>query len=144
MLESLASGILSTALLGLLGRRENGSLASAINAPSHIVWGDEALRSDRADLKHTFVGQALHHSSAFFWGALFEALQARRRRHGVGALVTDAVITTAVAAVVDLKLVPERLTPGFEKRLSRESLAMVYAGIAVGLVLGRLATLRRR
>jgi hypothetical protein len=143
-IESVAAGILSTALLALLGRRENGTLASALNAPSHIVWGDEALRADHADLKHTAVGQALHHASAFFWGALFEALQARRSRRGTGGVLVDAAVTTAVAAVVDLAVVPDRLTPGFEKRLSGRSLALVYGGVGVGLVLGGLAAMRRR
>jgi hypothetical protein len=143
-LASVAAGVISTALLALLGRRENGSIASALNAPSHIVWGHEALAANNLDWKHTAVGQGVHHASAFFWGALFEALQARRRRRSVGGVLTDAAITTAAAAVVDLKLVPDRLTPGFEKRLSDVSLAIVYAGMGIGLALGGLAALRGR
>jgi hypothetical protein len=35
-------------------------------------------------------------------------------------------------------LVPERLTPGFEKRLSNKSLLAIYGTLAVGLGLGLL------
>lgn len=143
-MESVAAGVLSTVALMLLGRRENGSAVAPLNASSHIVWGDEALRADAPDWKHTAVGQALHHASAFFWGALFEALQARRRVPTPAGVLTDAAVTTAVAAVVDLKLVPDRLTPGFEKRLSNPALAITYGALAAGLVVGGMAALRRR
>lgn len=143
-MESVASGLLSTAALMLLGRRENGSPFAPLNATSHIVWGESAAQVDKADWKHTAVGQALHHASAFFWGALFELLQARRARPTAVGVLTDAAVTTAVAAVVDFKLVPDRLTPGFEKRLSRKSLTLAYGALALGLVIGGQAALRRR
>lgn len=144
VMESLAAGVLSTAALMLLGRRETGSAVAPLNATSHILWGDEAALVDDADWKHTGVGQALHHASAFFWGVLFEALQARRTRPTPAGVVTDAALTTAVAAVVDYQLVPERFTPGFEKRLSRQSLAIAYGALAAGLVMGGMAALRKR
>ena len=143
-MESVASGLLSTAALMLLGRRENGSPFAPLNATSHIVWGESAAQVDKADWKHTAVGQALHHASAFFWGALFETLQARRRRPSAAGVLTDAAVTTAVAAVVDLKLVPNRLTPGFEKRLTNRALTITYGSLAAGLVIGGLVALRRR
>ncbi|MED5621954.1 hypothetical protein [Ideonella sp. BN130291] len=143
-MESMAAGVLSTAALMLLGRRENGSAYAPLNATSHIVWGDEAASMDEPDWKHTAVGQVLHHASTFFWGALFELLQARRTRPSTAGVITDAAVTTAVAAVVDLKLVPDRLTPGFEKRLSNTALAVTYGALAAGLVIGGMAALRRR
>jgi hypothetical protein len=39
---------------------------------------------------------------------------------------------------VDFQLTPERLTPGFEHRLSHRSLAAVYGAFAVGLAVGAL------
>ncbi len=143
-MASVASGVLSTATLMALGRRETGSPYAPLNATSHIVWGDRAAEVDRADWKHTAVGQLLHHGSAFFWGALFETLQARRARRTVGNVVTDAAVTTVVAAVVDYKLVPDRLTPGFEKRLSTRALTLTYAALAAGLVIGGLAARQRK
>ena len=43
---------------------------------------------------------------------------------------------TAVAAWVDLRLVPHRLTPGFQRRLSSRSLLMVYTLFGMGLAAG--------
>jgi hypothetical protein len=50
---------------------------------------------------------------------------------------------TAAAAVVDLKLAPSRLTPGFERRSPR-SLTCVYGGFAAGLALGGALWRQRR
>jgi hypothetical protein len=41
---------------------------------------------------------------------------------------------TAGAYVVDYHLVPKRLTPGFEERLSPGALALVYAALGVSLL----------
>jgi hypothetical protein len=46
--------------------------------------------------------------------------------------------------VTDYKVVPERLTPGFELRLSNKSLGVVYGALAAGLVVGGLLLSRRR
>ena len=45
----------------------------------------------------------------------------------------------ALACFVDYKMTPERLQPGFEKRLSTPSLFMVYASFGAALVLRGLA-----
>ena len=50
---------------------------------------------------------------------------------------------TSLAAVIDLRAVPERLTPGFERRLSSGSLALVYLAFGAGLALADIG-LRRR
>jgi hypothetical protein len=70
-------------------------------------------------------------------------VRARRWQLTPGNAVADACAISAVAAVVDLKLVPKRLTPGFEARLSNRSLALVYAGFATGLALGGMLALKR-
>jgi hypothetical protein len=44
-----------------------------------------------------------------------------------------------VACFVDYRMTPERLTPGFEHRLSSRALLGVYACFAVGLALGSMA-----
>jgi len=49
--------------------------------------------------------------------------------------VVDAAAVTAVAALVDLRIVPHRLSPGFQDRLSGRALVQVYGGFALGLVL---------
>jgi hypothetical protein len=69
-------------------------------------------------------------------------LHSRRRKTTQGNALVDAAAVSALAAVVDLKLVPHRLTPGFQERLSSKSLALVYGSFAAGLFAGMIA-LRR-
>ena len=142
----LGSGTLaslaSAAVLAWRGRRETGSPFAAINAPAHWLWGRESLHRDGPSLRHTLTGAVVHHASSLFWAVFYEWLQSRRASRGAATVVADAAATTAVAAVVDLKLTPQRLTPGFERRLSRPSLAGVYVAFAAGLALAVLA--RRR
>lgn len=138
-LASLASAL----ALAACGRRETGSMFSAVNAVSHWLWGDQATRADRPSLKHTVVGYLIHHGASMFWAALFEKSCCRTldRKDAAG---TAAVATaaTAVACFTDYQLTPRRLRPGFEQRLSKMSLLMVYTAFGVGLAAG--AWLNRR
>jgi hypothetical protein len=129
-LASLASG----AMLMWRGHKERRHMLAPLNAPAHWIWGQESLRRHDASLRHTLTGALVHHASSLFWAAFYELLQARRRRPT--GRVADAAAITAVAAVTDLKLVPTRLTPGFEQRLSSRSLVWVYASFAAGLAAG--------
>jgi hypothetical protein len=129
------AGLLS--LLVLLRGWRNGRRLdwAGVNAPSHWLWGDAALRQDRVSLKYTGLGALTHLASSLFWAAGYGWL---RRRHDAGApaaALADAATVTIVAAVVDLLVVPPRLTPGFERRLSRPRLAGVYLAFAAGLAL---------
>lgn len=134
---SLAS-LFSAAALAIEGRRHAGSAIGPINAPAHWFWKRESLRSNGLSGKHTGVGFATHHLSSLFWASFFEALMSRKRWPEAAHAAGGAAAVTAVAAVVDLKIVPERLTPGFERRLPRKSLGWVYGSFAVGLAVGAL------
>ncbi len=50
------------------------------------------------------------------------------------------VATAGIAYVVDFYVVPKRLTPGFEKRLSNRSLLGIYAALAAGLMISGSST----
>lgn len=134
--DGALAAMLSGGSLAARGKADTGSALAPINAPAHIVHGDESLQRDEASLRHTLVGAALHTASAMLWAGLYHSLQARRRQPSVVGAVVDAAAVTAIAAVVDLKLVPERLTPGFQHRLSTRSLWTVYATMALGLAMG--------
>jgi hypothetical protein len=58
-------------------------------------------------------------------------------------VVVPAAATSVLACFVDYRLTPDRLTPGFEKRLSRRSLFVVYALFAAGLAAGTLLQTRK-
>lgn len=56
-----------------------------------------------------------------------------------------AAVVAAGASLVDLRCTPQRLTPGFERRLTPSSLLLVYTAFGLGLVLcDSVAAYRRR
>jgi len=144
LLSDLLSSGLSAAMLMWRGRTDAGSAAAPINAVSHWLWPRAALRQDGFSPRYTLTGAVVHAGAAALWCGLYEAVRARRAEPTVMNAVCDAAAVSAVAAVVDLKCVPERLTPGFEKRVSNRSLFMVYAAFAAGLALVGVGALSRR
>jgi hypothetical protein len=148
--EAAVSGSLAAALsavvLAIAGRRQAPSAAAPINATSQWLWGTpEALRADQPDRRHTVTGYLVHHAAASFWAVLHARVLADRpmARRPAPALAAAAT-TAAVAAVVDLRLTPERFTPGFQHRVSTPVLVATYACFALGLAAGSLAVRNAR
>lgn len=142
------SGLATAAVASLAGKRETGSYAAPLNATSHIIWGDEAAKQDQASVKYTLAGFLLNHGSAIFWASFYEKLAARRsnRRDERRAPSSDtanppqavnplcrAAAVAAAAYVIDYHAIPKRFTPGFEKRLSGKSVAVIFFTLAAGL-----------
>jgi hypothetical protein len=143
-LTGTMSSALSTLALALAGRHETGSAYAPTNAISHWIYGDRAARQDDASLRHTLLGYAIHHVASVFWAAFYERWFGDRVRRGdvAGALRGGATVA-ALACFVDYRMTPQRLQPGFEKRLSKRSLAVVYAAVGAGFVLGSVLASRR-
>ena len=145
VVSGAASSLVSTAALALLGRTETGSAYAPMNAVSHWIWGDEAAEHDGFSLKYTVTGYAIHHVSATFWSVLFEKLAGEKLdKKDLRVTLATSAATSAIACFVDYKMTPKRLNPGYEMRLSKKSLAGVYAAFAVGLALGAVALRRNR
>jgi hypothetical protein len=139
---SIASA-LSVAYLTWAGQRR-GLPAAPLNAVSHWYFGEQALREDRASPVYTVVGYLTHHAASIFWAVLHaKAWGARREAKEPLPAAVGAVAASGVACFVDYQLTPQRLTPGFEHRLSRPELAGVYACFALGLAIGSLLMRRR-
>jgi hypothetical protein len=137
--DALRSGalasLLSTAVLAARGRREAGTPYGPTNATSHWLWGERAFARDGFSLRYTVAGYLIHHASATFWALLgHHWLRGKKPLPALG----NAVVVSAVACAVDYGLTPPRLRPGYEQRLGRASLALVYLGFAAGLALGAL------
>lgn len=148
LLQSVTEGgalasALSTAALAWRGRREAGSAIATLNAPSHWLWGRKALDSDQPNLRYTALGVAVHCASAVMWAGLYTLLRQRRQAPTPVNAWVDAAAVTALAATVDLKLVPKRLTPGFEEHLSPRGLGWVYGTFGLGLAWAGMRALRR-
>lgn len=135
----------STAGLALAARQVGKRAMQPLNATSHWLNGPSAAAVERIDGRHTAVGYATNHAASVFWAVLFEAVLARRRAPvGPVAMLRDAVVMSAVAAAVDYGATPKRFTPGWEFVLSKKGMAVAYAGLALGLAAGALATQRGR
>jgi hypothetical protein len=132
----LVSGTMAAAAVTLAAsfasRRATGSAAAALNATSHILWGEHAGRRSDYSLKYTGTGFVANYGASIFWALFYEALGRGKRRSPARALM-DGALVSAAAYVTDYHLVPRRLTPGFELRIPRAALALVYAALALGL-----------
>jgi hypothetical protein len=132
------AGLATIAATALAGKRDAGSYVAPLNATSHVFWGEAAAMQDNPSLKYTLTGFILNHASAIFWAAVYEKLfgdqsaRSTMRSSPLRPLLGGAVVT-AGAYVTDYYLIPQRLTPGFEKRLSGSSLLAVFSVLALGL-----------
>jgi len=126
------ASLLSTIVLALAGRREAGSPYAPTNAVSHWLRGRPALSQDAPSWRHTALGYLIHHGSALMWAWLYARWQRRRQDQALLPLLGTAAVSTLVG-VVDFKVAPERLRPGFEHRLSTPALLVVYAAFGLAL-----------
>jgi hypothetical protein len=137
--------MLSAAVLAIAGRREAGSAVAPFNAVSHWLWGDESLQVQLPTVRHTAIGLATHHLASVFWATLYSRLYGHRdEAKTLPQALGGGIATSAVACFVDYRLVPKRLTPGFEHRLSKGAMVATYAALAAGFALGALALGSRR
>lgn len=135
------AGIATAVAAAVAGRRETGSYAAPLNATSHVLWGDTAAMRNSPTVKFTLTGFLINHASAIFWAAINEKFFGARNNGGKSSMVRPLVgsaIVTAGAYVTDYYLMPKRLTPGFEKRLSDSALATIFGTLAIGLAAGSL------
>ncbi|HVJ36714.1 MAG TPA: hypothetical protein VM687_02800 [Stenotrophomonas sp.] len=138
--RALGSGtcasLCSTVVVSWLSHRRTTAVPAATNATSQWVWGRQAHRRDGWSLRHTLAGYVIHHASSLFWAAGFEWL--RRGRRAAAPVATLAAATTTVAYLVDYRVVPPRLSPGFDRRLRRADLLPIYVAFGLGLALPAL------
>lgn len=140
------TSLVSTVALAAAGLRETGTPYAPTNAISHWLWGDHAATRDQPSARYTLTGYAIHHASATLWAILYEKWFGDKadRKEVVPALAGGAAVS-ALACFVDYKMTPHRLQPGYEMRLSRQALFLVYTSVGVGLALrGLTASGRRR
>jgi hypothetical protein len=138
------ASLASTGALALRSKQESGSMFAGANAISHWLWGDKAFGKDAPTWKYTLVGYAIHHASAHFWASIFEQVAGKvLDKRKPAATVAAAVAAAGVACFVDYQLTPQRLKPGYEERVSKPSLALVYGAFAVGLAAGAWFNHRR-
>ena len=139
------AGLLSTAVLAITGQRQAGSAVAPINAVSHWIWGEESLHAQEPSLRHTLTGYLTNHLAAIFWAVLYSRAYGHRdEAKRLPQAVAGGVATSAVAYAVDYYVVPKRLTPGYEHRISSGAMLATYGALAAGLALGALLLQQQR
>ena len=145
--DTLCTGAIATAATTLaasaLGKLEDDNAIAPINSVSHIAWGDKAAAQEQASVKYTLTGGLLNSAAVISWAAVHTLLFGRRNRPSATEALVGGATVSALAYVTDYHVVPSRLTPGFEKRLSNRSLFAVYGCLAAALAMGALASGKR-
>lgn len=135
LITGAASVAATTAVLAAYGKAKEGSPFTPFNAVAHMIFGDEAARVDGWSAKETLTGFSLHASAVGAWSVLYET--AARDVRLPTSLATGA-LAAGLVYLFDYHVVPERLRPGFEKRLGPEAVAVTYVLLALGLGLSPL------
>lgn len=129
-LRAATCAVATTGAACVASKLATGRGAPALNATSHIVWGERAFDVDDADLKHTLVGALLNAAAMLAWSTVYELLPEQRAPR---ASIAKAAGVTIASYVTDYYLIPKRLTPGFEERISPRALGAVYVALGLGL-----------
>lgn len=133
MISGSIASLLSAIFLAILGKGELGKTAAPINGPSQWVWGKYASFLNYFSWRYTGVGYVIHHAASIFWALFYEKINPGKNCQGI---VIPTLMVSVVAYIVDFYVVPKRFSPGFERRLSKGSLFVVYGIFALGLAGG--------
>jgi hypothetical protein len=104
-----------------------GTPARPLNAIAHLVVGMRAQATASFDPLLTTLGLLLHTGSVLIWGILFAHIAGRLLGWRLGA---SALLFSLAILVLDLFLLPRRLSPGFQFTLSRGEVLVVYLAMA--------------
>lgn len=139
------TGAATSLAAALCGKMELDNPIAPINAISHIVYGDEAAQADDLSLKYTLTGLALNDVAHGSWAVLYELFFGEAAEQGnVTVSLLGGAGIAGFAYILDYHIVPRRLTPGLEKRLSSRSLFIIYVVFALCLGVGGLLRKRSR
>jgi hypothetical protein len=145
LVSGSAAALASAAMAAQRAGLEGASAAAPMNAVTLSLWPRKALRVQRASVRYTLTGFAIHTCASIFWALGFETLRARRdAERSLRADIARATAVAAAAWCVDYHVVPGRLTPGFEAHLSKRSLIWVYGALAAGFVAAAYVDRRAR
>ncbi|MBF6617482.1 hypothetical protein [Pollutimonas thiosulfatoxidans] len=144
LVSGSSASVASTVALLHGGVRDCRSAIAPVNAVSHWVWADKALRQQDSSWRYSVAGYCIHHAASVFWAVAYEYLVCRcKPQPSKKQALAIAGGVAAMACVVDMKCTPERLTPGFERRLGKPALAGVYVAFGLGLVLHTLLSSKK-
>ena len=137
MFTGTVAAVLSSLVVTVCGALENGRALAPHNGPSQWIYGKSAARRRSITLRHTLVGFLIHHASSCWWAFVQRRVfPVRPQGTPFVAHIGEGAVIAVLASVVDYKVVPQRLQPGFDKHVSLSSLTAVYVAFGIGIALG--------
>ncbi len=144
LVPGVIAGLATCATVAARGLRDSGSAMAPINASGHVVWGDRAAMVEGVSPVHTPPALAINMGAATWWAFVFQKLfGATVNRHGWPAALLGGAATSGIAYCTDYHVLPRRLTPGWEKRISDRSLGISLGVMAAGIAVGAMLVRRR-
>ncbi|SNS79554.1 hypothetical protein SAMN06265795_106212 [Noviherbaspirillum humi] len=145
LVSGAISSLTSTAALSVRGAMESGSLCAPVNAISRWVWGERAVAHDEPSLRHTLLGYGIHHASSTLWAVVYERWFGEvARRSGPGPALAAGMAVAGMACFTDYRLTPDRLEPGYDRRLTAPSVGLAYVAFGAGVALRSIWAAQRR
>jgi len=138
LVTGAAGALATTAVIAAWGQAKTGSPWTPFNAVSHMIFGENAANRDGFVPRETLIGLGLNATALVTWGVLYEAIAGNTP---LPASLATGTVATGVIYALDYHILPERLRPGFEKRLGGGAIVAAYTALA--LVFG-LSPLWRR
>lgn len=139
LIPGAVAAIAVCSTVSLLGRWDTGSAVAPINASSHVMWGAKAGQVERLTWAQTAPGLAVNVGASLWWAFVFNILFGKNlASKGWAGAVASGTATATLAYLVDYKLMPKRLTPGWEQRLSGRSLFLSLGAMGVGMGVGAM------
>lgn len=136
IVPGLVAGALFSGAAALFGRRDSGSAAAALNAPTHFLYGESALDERRYTLRHTLPGIAVNLGAGLFWAAVMQGFLPRSGPRSLSRSLMAGSAASSLAWALDYHVLPRRLSPGVQERVSPGSLLGIHGLFALGLGLG--------
>jgi hypothetical protein len=119
-----AAALTVTAAIAVAGKLENGDAWEPFNDVSHVLLGEEKSDCNGFNPQTSLLGLALNAAAMQFWAIPYRWI------FGTPGFPRSALTASAAAAIIyliDYHLLPKRLAPGFERRLSGGSILCIYA-----------------
>jgi len=139
LISGTAASLAMTAVLVLLAKKEDKGALQPINSTSHWLHGEQASLTRSLDVSHTAVGFGTmfrHYSGHLF---LRDGSQLGRDVHPYSCLEMRPPCRPLLPWSITAST-PKRFTPGWEEVLSKRSIGVTYAAMALGLTAGAMVT----
>jgi hypothetical protein len=144
LVSAALSSLTAVALASALGRLSGRSPAEPMNAVGSHVAGEQADGRTGFSLQSTLPGVLINLGGCLFWSNVVEWWVREQPLAGSRDMLQRGAIAASLAYLVDYHGLPRRLRPGYERKLSKPQLLLVYSSLALTLPLRAWLAGKRR